>query len=427
MPSFTRRSAPTTPAAPDGTHPSPSTSQPLLPTGIPSFDDLLSGGLPLGGTLLVLAPDTHSAWSRLVARYFLAIGLLTSCRNVVVGEPGLGRELVKGCMWVDERAQGGGSESEGEDVGATGEGKGGKKIAWRYEGMKKFKTTVGGSNPLNLTKTLPSSALHEAESSRQQVYIPLDDDEPGNQLRPGPSDRSWPVLASALNRLRGILDEVPRGDKLATRVVINELGSVDWGDVSAQGIHRFLHSLRSLLRTRPASALITLPAELARTPPRGWDGDRDSWVTSLAWSVDGCVELRGFGDSPNLAPLYRPLHGLLTLHSFPTNHSILPLSIKTSSLLGVSQSATSGSGGGGGSGAGENNLGFRAGRKRFEVETVHLGIEGGTGERRTEPVRDVAKAMGTGVAPRLGAGEGEGGVGNEGSCRTWLRARRRFG
>jgi elongator complex protein 4 len=268
MPSFTRRSAPTTPAAPDGTHPSPSTSQPLLPTGIPSFDDLLSGGLPLGGTLLVLAPDTHSAWSRLVARYFLAIGLLTSCRNVVVGEPGLGRELVKGCMWVDERAQGGGSESEGEDVGATGEGKGGKKIAWRYEGMKKFKTTVGecdgswhqtttreiaqsslrtvdptwtpahtapgGSNPLNLTKTLPSSALHEAESSRQQVYIPLDDDEPGNQLRPGPSDRSWPVLASALNRLRGILDEVPRGDKLATRVVINELGSVDWGDVSAQ-------------------------------------------------------------------------------------------------------------------------------------------------------------------------------------------------
>jgi hypothetical protein len=30
------------------------------------------------------------------------------------------------------------------------------------------------------------------------------------------------------------LDEVPRGDKLATRVVVNELGSVDWGDVSAQ-------------------------------------------------------------------------------------------------------------------------------------------------------------------------------------------------
>lgn len=93
---------------------------------------------------------------------------------------------------------------------------------------------LGGSNPLNLTKTLPSSIIHEAESSRQQVYIPLDDDEPGSQPRPGPSDRSWPVLASALNRLRGTLDEVPRGEKLATRVVINELGSVDWGDVSAQ-------------------------------------------------------------------------------------------------------------------------------------------------------------------------------------------------
>lgn len=165
MPSFTRRVAASTPAPPAGTTTSPSTSRPLLPTGVPSLDDLLAGGVPLGGTWLVLAPDTHSAWGRLLARYWIAQGLVTGqdC-SVVDGleppsskaddEDRVGRELVRGCMWVDERdakvagsgaagdGAGAASESEGEDAG-MGEGKGGKKIAWRYDGMSKFKTTVG--------------------------------------------------------------------------------------------------------------------------------------------------------------------------------------------------------------------------------------------------------------------------------------------
>ena len=76
-----------------------------------------------------------------------------------------GRELVKGCMWTEgdifpgstlstlegegSRSQGRfrrGSESEGEETG-MGDGQGGDgktKIAWRYEGMKKFETSVKG-------------------------------------------------------------------------------------------------------------------------------------------------------------------------------------------------------------------------------------------------------------------------------------------
>ena len=98
---------------------------------------------------------------------------------MVIGEETGVREVVEGCMWVDEREStevggalggegeegsmrgerqrvrgsgrgGGGSESEGEGersrVGDdVGEGKQGRKIAWRYEGMGKFKTTVGTS------------------------------------------------------------------------------------------------------------------------------------------------------------------------------------------------------------------------------------------------------------------------------------------
>lgn len=145
MPSFTRRAGPSSAAPPAGTLPSPSTSLPLLPSGVPSLDDLLGGGLPLGASLLVLTPDVHSAWGRLLTRYWLAQGLTSGQSCCIVGEEDGSRETVKGCMWVEERStDGGGSESEGEGAGGEqGEGRGGGKIAWRYEGMSKFRTSTG--------------------------------------------------------------------------------------------------------------------------------------------------------------------------------------------------------------------------------------------------------------------------------------------
>lgn len=95
-------------------------------------------------------------------------------------------------------------------------------------------------------------------------------------------------------------------------------------------------------------------------------------------------------DDPTLPPMFHPLHGLLSIPTFPTTHHLLPPTLKNSSLLGISSNNE-----GGGGGAGENNLGFRLKRKRFVIETVHLGIEGGTGERRTEPVKDVSRVMDT--------------------------------
>lgn len=95
-------------------------------------------------------------------------------------------------------------------------------------------------------------------------------------------------------------------------------------------------------------------------------------------------------DTPALAPTFAPLHGLLTLHSFPTSHTLLPPTLRHSTLLGVSQSATNERGGGG---AGENNLGFRVKRKGLVIETAHLGIEGGSSERRTAPIDDVAAVL----------------------------------
>ncbi|TYJ55606.1 hypothetical protein B9479_003756 [Cryptococcus floricola] len=369
MPSFTRRIPQANPPPP-GTTPSPIHSLPLLPTGLPSLDDLLGGGLPLHSILLVLAPDTQSAWGRLVERYWIAQGLTSGQSAVVVGEKQEAESVVQGCMWVEGGVDGDGSESEGEG-GVEG---GDKKIAWRYENMAKFQTTVkGNGSNLSLMTQVPPQALEAMKKSKQLSYVPVDVlDVPTTSS--GQSDKS----ALLDNALTGVWEQLESAQKgRATRITIHELGSLDWGDISVPEIHRFIHSLKELLKLKPASALVTLPASFLVALGEA----REGIVKSLSWGVDACVELKGFADDPTLPPLF-PTHGLLTLHSYPTSHTLLPSTLKHSTLLGVSQSASSSSSGGGG-GAGENNLGFRLKRKRFVVETVHLGVEGGVGERRT--------------------------------------------
>lgn len=64
----------------------------------------------------------------------------------------------------------------------------------------------------------------------------------------------------------------------------------------------------------------------------------------------------------------------MRLHSLPAPHTLLAPSDRFSTLRGLA----------GGAG-GENNLAFKCMRRRFVLETMHLDVEGGVGERRTAP------------------------------------------
>jgi elongator complex protein 4 len=148
MSSFKRKTTAKSPAIPAGTRIAPGSSSTLLTsTGVASLDDLLGGGQPLGTTLSLLAPDAHSAIGVLCVKYALAQTLASGQRALVVdGRPGA---FVKDCVWLAGRDAGNvpaGTAQEArhdDDAGTNGEADGGKiKIAWRYEGMKQFQTTV---------------------------------------------------------------------------------------------------------------------------------------------------------------------------------------------------------------------------------------------------------------------------------------------
>jgi elongator complex protein 4 len=160
MPSvFTRRAPSNNTPLPAGTAPSPSASAlPILSTGIPSLDDILGSGQPLSSILSVLAPDAQSAWGKLIARYYIAEGLALGQDVIVVGgndKEDL-EELVKGCMWMEESAKrvavmdanakdpgnADGDDSDAEGLADDLDSGNRTRIAWRYDNMKKFETSV---------------------------------------------------------------------------------------------------------------------------------------------------------------------------------------------------------------------------------------------------------------------------------------------
>lgn len=123
-----------------------STQTHVTSTGIASLDDLLGGGLPLSCSLVIAAPDVHSSYGELVLRYFVSQGLVSGHRVCLIGgsEDELGK-FVKDCMWLpkDSQSNGNDEEREGDDDDELQK----VKIAWRYEKMQQFKTTVGIWSP----------------------------------------------------------------------------------------------------------------------------------------------------------------------------------------------------------------------------------------------------------------------------------------
>lgn len=148
-----------------------------------------------------------------------------------------------------------------------------------------------GSSPLTLTSSIPSQLLSHLHESSQISYLDIDD------RLPSPSATPLDPFHSSILQIQSQLASAPANT--VTRLAVHSLGSVDWsslpgGQVSSSQLHRYLHSLKVLLRPKNAVAVVTLPSHLCKGPPPGTSGDKVSWIKSLAWAADACIELQGF-------------------------------------------------------------------------------------------------------------------------------------
>ncbi|GLB36340.1 putative PAXNEB protein [Lyophyllum shimeji] len=325
-----------------GTRPSPATPLTLITsTGIPSLDDILGGGLPLSCSLLIAAPDLHSSYGDLVQKYSIAQGLSCGHRVCVVDENA--EAFVKDIMWLPRSRQGATTEltvDEDEDKPRPQDDQK-IKIAWRYEQMKPFQTTVSASSystddychNFDLTSRVPEAIVGDSLRSGQLSFIDTHPSSPGR--------------TSTSEILRRIVDllgpETPEPLSAAPplRICIPSLGSPHWGELTHQDILYFLHSLRAILRRHPhVCASLSLAPPVA-TPSWGGSG----WVQKLGWVTDAALTLSAFSADPSLTALFPNHHGLVQIHTLPAPHTILPPSDKFSTLRGLS--AASGSTGAG--------------------------------------------------------------------------------
>ncbi|PCH33810.1 PAXNEB-domain-containing protein [Wolfiporia cocos MD-104 SS10] len=397
MSSFVRRTTSKRAPPQSGTRISPGHPSTIITsTGIPSLDDILGGGLPLSCSMLVLAPDAHSAYGELVQKYFVAQGLACG-QNVCVVDDNAD-DFLAGCMWMPGSAPTATDVADEEDDKAQ-DSDAKIKIAWRYEQMKQFQTTVPASSQsaedycrvFDLTCRIPDSVLQAATASGQLVRVSI----------PGEQGQSLPSLL--LSRISEALRKQPRGATpgVPVRICVPSLGSSQWGDTSTEEICYFLYLLRGLLRSQPyVCASISLPPHMCTD---AWGGP--GWVHKLSWLTDASITLGAFTANPALSALFPTYHGLVHIHKLPAPHTLRPLSDAFSALLGLSASS-------------ENNLAFKCMRKRLVFETLHLDLEGGVGERRTTPAanavaRDEAAGPAhahAGATPGVGEGTKGGGA-----------------
>ena len=228
-----------------------SVSTVVTSTGIPSLDDILGGGLPLTCTQLILAPDAHSAYGELVQKYFVAQGLALGHDVCIVDDDAL--QFVEECMWMPGSSSvpapsPAGDEDEDENAEKHDTA---IKIAWRYESMKQFQTTVSSSQyvvssasiavlreftPLtrrtaddyctvfDLTCRIPKNTIDAATTSSQLVLLNV-----SHEANARPVQQ---VLKSVVEKLR--LNEPDHTSRKVTRICIPCLGSPCWGDIEPQ-------------------------------------------------------------------------------------------------------------------------------------------------------------------------------------------------
>lgn len=286
-----------------GTKPSLQNAQLLVSTGIPSFDFILGGGLPVGSILLI-EEDVFDIYSKLFIKFYLTEGILNGHfihlaslnedpLNIFNTLPGLYKETKANCQ----------SNSSDEKL----------KIAWRYQDKQLIDGTHENFQPsYDITKVLDISNYSNSLSSWDGSCLQFQDNVKFSNL----------LYSSLLNSIKNKINELdilPTPSKLKSnllRIAIHSLSSPLWGSEYTKfqntgwtDITRFFTFLKALVRSSFSVAMVTIPSHLFSDP---------ALISQLLFISDYGIKLESFhGSEKETNPLFKEYHGLFHIKKLP--------------------------------------------------------------------------------------------------------------
>jgi len=347
-----------------GTHSSSYNSLLLTSTGIPSFDSILGGGIPIGSVLLV-EEDLNNRFSKLTLKYFIAEGIACGHGVCAVKEVAGSESLKDDLPKLIKKDIDANRNKKSEDM----------KIAFRYNGLASNQKAISDISKqghyYDITKKMDSMMLDSCDVTEVVLedYIPSCWEEED-------------IFRFALTALKGKLSDPiyampeqmdPNKKVNIMRIVIPSFGSPFWcsngSKKSAQSICRFLVCLRGIIRNSMAVCAISVPTQLYT----------ESNLKMFRHMTDCSVHLKSFaGEKKN--KLFKQYHGLFKVKKLPCLNALTAFVPETLDLA------------------------FELRRTKFVIEYLHLPPDVGEAPSRQGGVTTVAKGSPCGGGAVLPSG-----------------------
>lgn len=157
------------PKLPPGSRLSAYNGQLLISTGVPSLDDILGGGLPVG-TVLLIREDRATAYAQLLLKYFIAQGIASGHHCALASRDDDPSAMLRNLMWL---ATSDSDDADDEAAARSSAESDRLKIAWRYAHLKTFETTVKPGKHCFATSqgTRPSAETYHVDSTTTSFLI----------------------------------------------------------------------------------------------------------------------------------------------------------------------------------------------------------------------------------------------------------------
>ncbi|KAF9190522.1 Elongator subunit elp4 [Haplosporangium sp. Z 11] len=188
-PSFKKRVPSAQASLPAGCRLSAYNGQVLISTGVPSLDDILGGGLPVG-TILLIQEDRQTSYGQLLLKYFLRQGIVAGDKCVVVSGDEPPEAIVRSLMGIAGEESSASQVQQGVDNRDDEEEERRQRrrtklgtqaaededseqdrltIAWRYSGLKKFESGVEARPPAISSRVNKGTSASEPALTPSQI------------------------------------------------------------------------------------------------------------------------------------------------------------------------------------------------------------------------------------------------------------------